>query len=83
MIYLYPLSNSSSTISYKHVSLLTGRGRGFVTSEVEGESAERRTLLCLAAGVDSEVLQDHHHHWVSGVTLAVRPQSQAVEKVPK
>ena len=57
MIYLYPLSNSSSTISYKHVSLLTRRGRGLVTSEVEGEGAERRTLLCLAAGADTEVLQ--------------------------
>lgn len=61
--------------------LITGRGTALLPLEGDGEGVEVGALGRLPAGGDSEVLQDEHHHRVVVLTPAVRPQSQAVEKV--
>ena len=79
--YLCPLSDSSPSISDKDVFLLPQRGPALFPPEDDGEGVQVGAVVRLSAGGDSEVLQDKHHHWVVGLSPAVRPQPQTVEKV--
>ena len=80
LLYLCPLSHSSSTISYKHVFLIT-RGPTLLSPEGDEEGVQVGAVDRLGGGGEGKVLQDEHHYRVAGLSLIMRPQSKAVEKV--
>jgi len=62
------------------VFLIT-RGPTLLSPEGDEEGVQVGAVDRLGGGGEGEVLQDEHHYRVAGLSLVVRPQSKAVEKV--